>query len=261
VKAERIKICTALFQISTPFKKWDATANEKKFIILDSLFKHISSDIDILLLPAGFFNSKRDNVNSIFKETEIKIKKLITKYNQNLHVCLGIDGLNKKEQFALAINQKGIIAIARKFYHMDDSVKLATSPFGKENKKERFFQIKDKNAYLAVCYDAFGISRLKLENPNFNFVLNVVHGFDNSGGDSDFARKGLAGAAKKWDVNIFASAVFADNRNASNWTSGVKWTHGDNSVKDYKYEDIRIDPREDIYKTDFTTIFIRYYDE
>jgi hypothetical protein len=81
------------------------------------------------LLPAGFLNCKSDNANSIFKETEIKIKKLICKYNQNLNVCLGIDGLNKKEQFSLAINQKGIIAVARKFYHMDDSVKIAASPF------------------------------------------------------------------------------------------------------------------------------------
>lgn len=250
-----------MFQITSPFKKWNITENEKKLSILDSLLKYISSDIDILLLPAGFLNSKSNNANSIFKETETQIKKRINKYNPKLHICFGIDGLNKKEQFALAINRTGIIATARKFYHIDDSVKLAASPFEKENKKERFFQIKDKNAYIAVCYDAFGISRLKLENPNFDFVLNVVHGFDNTGGDSDFARKGLAGAAKKWGLNIFASAVFADNRNAANWTSGVKWTHGDNSVKDYKYDDIRIDSKVDTFKTDFTTIFIRYYDE
>jgi len=167
----------------------------------------------------------------------------------------------KREQFSLAINQKGIIAVARKFYHIDDSVKLATSPFEMENKKERFFQVKNRKAYLAVCYDVFGISRLKISNTTYDFVLNVVHGFDSSGGDSDFARKGLAGAAKKWGLHVYASAVFANNRNALNWTSGIRWTHGDNSVKDYKYDDIRIKPKIDNYKTDFATIFIWYYEE
>ena len=235
--------------------------NEVKFAALEKLLKYIPSDVNILLLPAGFLNSKKDTAISIFKDTEKKIKTLIRKNNRDVHVCLGVDGLSKKEQFALCINETGIVAVARKFYHMDNSVQLAASPFEKENGKERFFNIANKTAYLAVCYDAFGISRSKEKRPDFDFVLNLVHGFDNSGGDSDFARKGLAGAAKRWDLNVYASAVFADNRNAANWTSGVRWTHGANSVKDYKYDDIRIQPKVDTYTTDLATIFIRYYDE
>ena len=261
MNSENIKICSALFQVSSSFKKWDTTDTAKKFLLLENLISYISSDTDILLLPAGFINTKNNIAKPAFKMAEKIVRKLIKKHNPKLHVCLGIDGLNKKEQFALSINQSGIIAIARKFYHMDASVKLAITPFDKENNKERFFEINTKKAYLAVCYDAFGISRLKLDNPNCDFILNVVHGFDNSGGDSDFARKGLAGAAKKWGLNVYASAVFANSRNPANWTAGVRWTHGNNSVKDYKYDDIRIHPKVDTFMTAFTTIYLRYYEE
>jgi hypothetical protein len=213
-------------------------------------------------LPAGFLNSKNKRPETIYDETEKELTKLIKKYNENLFVCFGIDGRNKTDQLALTISKSGIIAVARKFHHMDDSINLADNAFTLEHNKKRDFLIKGKRPYLAVCYDIFGISKFKLDNENkYDFIIGVIHGFGNSGGDSDFARKGLAGASKQWKVHTYASAVFSDNRNPTNWTSGVKWTHGNASVKDFTYDQIRINSDIKILSTDIATIYLRHYEE
>ena len=145
---------------------------------------------------------------------------------------------------------------------MDNSIELANNPFELEQSKPRHFELKKKKAYLAVCYDIFGIAQTKPENKNnYDFIIGAIHGFGKSGGDSDFARKGLAGASKQWNVNTYASAVFSDNRNPTNWTSGVEWKHGDESVKNFKYDDIRLENKRQIVTTDIGRIFLDYYEE
>ena len=259
-KTKSIRICTALIQI--PAANWDEIANPYKFDLLSSILSHLSRDTDILVLPAGFINSKGKHPETIFDETEKEVTKLIKKFNDNLFVCFGIDGRHKTDQLALTISKTGIIAIARKFHHMNVSIELANNAFSFEHDKPRYFKIKGKRPYLAVCYDFFGISKFKLDNElNCDFILGVIHGFDSSGGDSDFARKGLAGAAKQWNVHSYASAVFSDNRNPTNWTSGVEWRHGNASVKDFTYDQIRINSNLKMLATDIATIYLRYYDE
>ena len=255
-----INICTAIIQI--PSDNWDEINNTKKLELLSSILNNIDKDTDILILPAGFLNSKNKKPETIFSETEKAITIQINKFNTNLFICFGIDGRNKTDQLALTINKTGIIAIARKFYHMDDSIHLAANAFATENNKERYFFTKGKRAYLAVCYDIYGISRLKLDNANnYDFIIGVIHGFNSIGGDSDFARKGLAGASKQWKVHSYASAVFRDNRNPTNWTSGVKWTHRNESVKDFGYAQIKIKSELKTLETDIATIYLRDYNE
>lgn len=259
-KVKSISICTALIQI--PSDNWDHIANAEKFELLSNILAHLKSDTDILILPAGFLNSKNKRPETIFDQTEKELTKLIKKYNDKLFVCFGIDGKRKTDQLALTISKAGIIAIARKFHHMDNSINLADNAFALENNKQRHFRIKGKRPYLAVCYDIFGISKLKLVNEyNSDFIIGVIHGFGSSGGDSDFARKGLAGAAKQWRVHSYASAVFSDNRNPTNWPSGVAWTHGSASVKDFTYDQIRIDSHIKTVTTEIATIYLRHYAE
>lgn len=255
-----INVCTAIIQI--PLDNWDEITNSDKFELLSNILRSLSKNTDILILPAGFLNSKNRKSETIFSETEKTIIKLINKYNDKLFISFGIDGRNKSDQLALTINKTGIIAIARKFHHMDNSIHLAENAFAIENKKERDFFIKGKRPYLAVCYDIFGISKLKLDNKNnYDFIIGVIHGFGSSGGDSDFARKGLGGASKQWNVHSYASAVFSDNRNPTNWPSGVKWTHGNASVKNFTYDQIRLDNKLKTLETDIGRIYIRHYDE
>lgn len=257
-----INICTAIIQTEYSSADWDDIENKEKLELLSNILKTLSVDTDILILPAGFLNSRNKSPATIFKETEKAIITLINNYNKNIFVCFGIDGKYKSDQLALTINHSGIIAIARKFHHMNNSINLAVNAFAKENGKDRHFIVKDKKAYLAVCYDIFGITHNKLANKDTcDFVVGVIHGFGDSGGDSDFARKGLAGVSKQWNVHTYASAVFSDNKNPTNWTSGVEWTHGDESVKDFTYNDIRIKSELIITKTDLATVYQRHYHE
>lgn len=272
-KRKPISICTALIQILSD--NWDDIANSKKIELLSKIISHLTLGTDLLILPAGFLNSKSKRPETIFNETEKVITKLINKYNPNLFICLGIDGRFKKtaknkrvktDQLAISIDKTGIIAIARKFQptkdNIADKIPLAVSPFAKENNKERVFIIKGNRAYLAVCYDIFGISKSKLDNKkNCDFIIGVIHGFGSNGGDSDFARKGLAGASKQWKVHSYASAVFSENRRVVNWPSGVKWTHGSKSVNTLNYHQIRIDSDLKMLKTNIATIYLRYYNK
>jgi len=258
--SKSINICTAIIQI--PFDNWDDIANDNKFELLSTILKVLPKETDILILPAGFLNSKNKRPETIFSETERTITNLINKHNDNLFICFGIDGRLKSDQLALTIDKTGIVAIARKFHHMDKSIHLADNAFTTENNKERHFFIKGKLPYLSVCYDIFGISKLKLDNKNnYDFIIGVIHGFDSNGGDSDFARKGLAGASKQWKIHSYASAVFSCNRNSTNWPSGVEWTHGNASVKDLTYDEIRIESELETLETDLGTVYMHHYDE
>lgn len=183
------------------------------------------------------------------------------KIPKKLHICLGIDGKRKKEQLAIVIRGGQVIAAARKFYHMDGSVELASSPFVPESGLNRFFHVSKSRAYLAVCYDAFGITRLRLKNKHFDFVINCIHGFASSGGDSDFARKGLAGVAKEWGVNVYASALFAENRSPTNFPGGITWRLGSKSVTKCTYDDIRLTSKNDIVEISLGKCFLQYFSE
>lgn len=55
-KGESINICTALIQI--PVDNWDDIPNTDKFDLLSNILSQLSKETDILILPAGFLNSK-----------------------------------------------------------------------------------------------------------------------------------------------------------------------------------------------------------
>ncbi len=257
-----INICCAVIQTPLSSDEWDDTRNKEKFKLLEDVLKNLNKNTDILVLPAGFLNSSNKKPQTIFKELEKTIVDLIAEYHSNLIICFGIDGRYKTDQLSLTINNKGIVAIARKFHHMDNSIELADTAFSLEQNMQRHFTVKNKKAYLAVCYDIFGIAQTKPANiNNYDFIIGVIHGFGRSGGDSDFARKGLAGASKQWKIHSYASAIFSDNRNPTNWTSGVQWKYGDASVKNFKYDDIRLKSKKQILNTDLVAIHLNYYRE
>ena len=60
---------------------------------------------------------------------------------------------------------------------------------------------------------------------------------------------------------LVKSFVFSDNRNPTNWTSGVKWTHGSESVKNFTYDQIRIDSKLEIISTEIAKVYLRSYKE
>ena len=259
----KVRICNALIQIES--NNWDVIDHLKKLALLSSILSGLTQDTDILVLPAGFFNVKNKKPEAIFADIEKALIDKIRRRHKNLVICFGVDSIynnKKKDQLALSVNRTGIVSIARKFHHTDNDINLADSAFEIENGKSRCFEIKNKRAYLAVCYDIYGISNHKLKNElGCDFVLGLIHGFGKTGGDSDFARKGLAGAAKQWGCHVYGSAVFSENRNPVNWPSGVEWRHGEESVKGFKYEDIRINGKTKIITTSIAIVYLQYYSE
>lgn len=260
-KKKRINICTAIIQIEE--NNWDETPNYAKYKLLSDILTKLCKKTDLLILPAGFLNSQSKHPDIIIQKAEQTILELIKINNPNLFICLGIDGRNKKDQLALALNKTGIVAMGRKFHHMDNSVQLADSPFALEQNKPRHFQVKGRKPYLAVCYDIYGISHMKLINQNkCDLIIGLIHRFDNnSSGDSDFARKGLAGASKQWGVHSYASSVFCEDRDPSKWPSGVQWIHGKESVRDFNYDQIRINCTSKKIITNLAKVHLRYFSE
>jgi hypothetical protein len=263
MKSSRINICSVLFQIKKSFKNWDAVSNQLKILLLKEILQKMNKKTDLLLLPAGFLNSQNKSPNSILKASEKKITKLIMDFSFKLNICFGVDGKNKLDQLAVLVDRKGIKSMARKFYHEKGVRNLAKSAFEKEKGFDRFFKVKGKVMYVAVCWDIKGIYKKDLPNNGFDIILNVVHGFDNSRdkGDVDFARKCLAGAAKQWSKHVYASAVFAENRQFNNWPAGIKWTYGNKSIKNCKYNDIKIESVDELLNTKFSKILLKYYQE
>jgi hypothetical protein len=256
----KIAICIALIRISD--KNWDGISNSYKMNLLSEIVSHITKTTDILVLPAGYFNSKNKKPYDIFPLITEAISGQIKAINPNLKICFGIDGRRKKDQLAIAIEKTGVISIARKFHHINKEINLSESPFAKEDGQNRYFFIRGKRAYLAVCYDFFSISQKKvINNDKFDFIIGTIHGFGSNGGESDFARKGMAGASKQWEVHSYASAVFSSDRNPDKWPSGVKWHLGQASVKESNYENIRINATKEVLPFSSGEVHLRYYEE
>lgn len=216
--------------------------NEARLAAADATVKHLVEKNDgegVVLFPAGWLSAGESEPRSQYKSLEARFQAVL-----NVVVCVGIDGRSGKDQVGVAVNQQGIIAIGRKFYptdqEWDNGIEPAEGYFEQEGGHSRVFRAGGRSYYVAVCYDIFGIRHEELENPGVDVVLGLIHGFCRKGegpsGDVDFARKGLAGAARQWGCPAYASAVFWGRSVPEAWPSGIEWNQGDASVKNWKYE-------------------------
>ncbi len=183
---------------------------------------------DLFLFPAGYFYSKYNSAEAVCKDVEEKI----SPYLRDKVVCTGIDGFFKKpqaeEQIALAINNKGIAAYARKFHPTKtESINRAKSFLELEQGFQRILEFGGIKFYLAICYDSFGIRQKNIQNPEVDVILNLIHGFfpfgEKNCGENYFVRHGLAGASKQWKCPVYASTTFFNRKIPINFPSGVLW--------------------------------------
>ncbi len=64
------------------------------------------------------------------------------------------------DQLAIAVNKDEIVALGRKFFptnYEKDKIQYAENAFSQELNYFRIFKVHEKQFYLAVCYDTFGI--------------------------------------------------------------------------------------------------------
>jgi hypothetical protein len=213
--------------------------------------KHNLQD-GIILLPAGYINSGNQEALSIIPDVETKIKNLLLDINNNLIMCVGIDGLKKEDGYAgdqlvLAISKSGTMAIARKFWPVaneKDKIRAAADYLSNEGEYSRKLALNQNIFYLAVCYDVFGIKRGEkgaYNNPGVNGILACIHGFSPKGqggsGVSLFVRHGIAGASRQWNCPVYTSATYLNRKISQNWPSAVLWNQGDKSTKNWHYTD------------------------
>jgi hypothetical protein len=181
---------------------------------------------------------------------------------------MGVEDWNAKDQLALAIDSKGIVALGRKFHpapsEFTNMPRLAASHLIKEQGYPRIFTIKRNKIFLTVCYDVLGLVHQRLENPGIAIVLNCTHYFFPIGeelcSDSRFARLGLAGASRQWKCPVFASTLYVNRAIGSNWPSGVLWKKGNKDQRKWKYRDNYIAPSNEIeISQGIETAVIRFF--
>jgi hypothetical protein len=261
-RRERMKgawVATVLLGSNARFGQTDNDIRKKALdTILDKTLKRTRGN-GVILFPGGYLNSGKEKANGIFEFVTNHLTEELRKLKRNIIVCLGIDGrLGRgypkdfpKDQLAIAVSRKGIIAVGRKFNpYKEEEEKICSASTHKslEDGRSRIFSLDGKRFFLAVCYDVFGLK--KLPNPGVDIILNAIHQFTPicecerepckcgaAAGDVDFARKGLAGASRKWNCPVFGSVVFFKRDIPPRWPSGVRWNQGEKSVKEWKYRD------------------------
>jgi hypothetical protein len=204
-----------------------------------------------IIFPAGFYKviENASKSKELFAERVIRI---LQEQNTKTTVCFGIDGRESKDQIAVAVTKAGIVGVGRKFHPTSEErerIQLADSYTVGDSGYPRIININGKNAFLAVCYDGFGIRQNHLENPGVQLVFNLVHGFmpigEEGSGEVYFAKHGFAGSSKQWKCPVFGAAVFFNREIPQKWPTGVLWNQGTKSTKEWRYTDNPMLPQDE----------------
>ena len=122
----------------------------------------------------------------------------------------------------------------------DDAIaKWLNSTHTCQKGRPRIFTFGGQQYYLAVCYDGFGMKRVKRTGaPVIHGIINLVHFFtpprNEGAGAGYFARYGFAGASKAWQCPVYAAVRFGGPIQ-ENWPTGVLWDQGDLDAKRWTY--------------------------
>ncbi|MCF8019305.1 MAG: hypothetical protein K9L62_07840 [Vallitaleaceae bacterium] len=219
--------------------------NKKRKDLLKYIIDEIGSEHDVIILPAGFLKFEYFEPE-VIKDEANDISEYLDIMECRTNVCYGVDCRDNMDQLALSVTSEGIKGIGRKFFPTDGEkgyIDAAGSLVSEESGYTRIVDIKGCKAYLAVCYDVFGIKKIGKENVGVDIIIDLIHKFNpkgsSDGGSSEvlFARHGLAGASKGWNCPVFASAEFIRRNISQDWPTGVMWDLGDRSTKDWTYRD------------------------
>lgn len=157
----------------------------------------------VLLFPGGWFETGNEP-SALFPKLEFEIGKLLLPQENQVAICLGIDG--NRSQIGLSLGIGGIMAVGKKFYLApadQNRIDPAPSYLSSEQNRSRIFTLDSKSFYIACCYDVFGVKHEKRPDPRVDAILDMAHEFclhgEGPSGAYYFARDGLAGASKAWN--------------------------------------------------------------
>jgi len=205
------------------------------------------AEADAVLFAAGYFTTQ-DRPYKLVSGLTKQVSMLVRNMKRKPVVCFGVDGrVNgkySKDQLAVAVGANGVLGLARKFHPTaaeSGHIEVATGPLAGERNYPRMIDIMGRRAFMAVCYDGFGIRQCRLANPGVDMIFDLIHGFSPKGeaasGDVYFAKHALAGSSKQWRCPAFGAAVFFRRPVSTKWPSGVIWNQGSTSTQRWKYSD------------------------
>ncbi len=236
-------------------QSYEMPTSDQRVELLAAVVNHLCGVADVILFPAGLFitDLKFDDIKNDVVDTVCLILK---QAGNKAIVCFGVDAQGSMDQFAVAITEDGILALGKKFFptvNEDGYINLASDAHAGDAGFPRTFTVKGKKAYLAVCYDSFGIKKKHVPRNGVDIILNLVHEFGPAGqvggGDVFFARHGFAGCSREWNCPTFAAVVFSERKVPLNWPTGILWTLGSKTTKAWHYSDNQISqPPWDIIK-------------
>ena len=161
----------------------------------------IGDSVDVVLLPGGFVKAGSKPPRELYGPIVDEVAALPAAHSRQPVVCLGVDGRVKqdggsRDQFALAVSPKGLIALGRKFHPTScerGRIYAAESHLCMEEGFSRTFERGGKRFFLAVCYDAFGAHQKKLVNLGVDAILDLIHTFypKGDGGQGRYASRNM----------------------------------------------------------------------
>ena len=219
-------------------------------VLRDTLAQTAGSGV--LTFPGGWLTAGQELAGSLIDKATTHVQACLRDYRgRDVAVSFGVDGREGRDQLAVAIGASGVLALGRKFFPTTfeaDWVEVAEDWRAGEDGNARTFEIGGRRFFLCVCYDIFGLKKLKLKNPGADVVLGFVHSFhpksEGNSGDVLYARHGFAGAAKAWRVPVFGAVKFHDREIPAEWPSGVAWSIRAKSTMQWCYSDNPIAPRQ-----------------
>jgi hypothetical protein len=249
--SDTTQIATIIIQSSGKYPH-----NSTRKELLNAVLEKLNGLAHAIIFPAGFYKVRKKASNSIDLFAD-GIKSILSRQKVKTVVCFGIDGRGTKDkipvdQIAVAVTQAGIVGVGRKFHptkYEKEITQLANSYTEGDFGYPRIINVKGKKAFLAVCYDGFGIRQKKLANPGIQLVFDLVHRFEPLGeegsGEVYFAKHGFAGSSRQWKCPVFGAAVFFSREIPRNWPTGVVWNQGNKSTKDWCYKDNPLCPQKE----------------
>jgi hypothetical protein len=248
--AAPVWVATAVAQVLGRSYSTSARLSLLDDVLRDTLAQTEGSGV--LTFPGGWLTAGQGLAKSLIDKATTHVQACLRDYRKrDVAVSLGVDGREGRDQLAVAIGASGVLALGRKFFPTAfeaDWVDVAADWWAGEDGNARMFEIGGRRFFLCVCYDIFGLKKLKLKNPGADVVLGFVHSFhpksEGNSGDVLYARHGFAGAAKAWRVPVFGAVKFHDRQIPAEWPSGVSWSLGAKSTMQWCYRNNPIAPTQ-----------------
>jgi predicted amidohydrolase len=206
----------------------------------------------LVVFQAGWLDSKSHPAIKVLHQYEPELRRMLRENGlDRLVIAFGVDGRNGRDQLAAVLSSSGFKVVARKFHptreemRWEEPLLLAERWDAGESGYSRIVEILGHKIFIAVCYDTFGIPQFQLPRPDVDAVVCHLHLFgprksNYVSGDSYFARLGLAGASRQWNVPVFAAAQFLHRSIPVRWPSGVLCATDTGHARRLTYEDISL---------------------